>query len=145
MSTYGDILTIDLTAQRVSREPLAESVVRQYLGGRGLNAWQMQQLADPAIDPLSPQNVLLLSTGLLTGSVAPASARAQFAARSPQTGLLGASNGRHFGRRCARADPMLASPGAPRLRMDRGEQITSATPRTCGAGSRARSRAARPG
>lgn len=98
MSTYGDILSIDLTTQRVSREPLAESIVRQYLGGRGLNAWQMQQLADPAIDPLSPQNVLLLSTGLLTGSVAPASARAQFAARSPQTGLLGASNvGGHFG------------------------------------------------
>ncbi len=98
MSTYGDILTIDLTTQHVSHQPLAESVVRQYLGGRGLNAWQMQQLADPAIDPLSPHNDLLLSVGLLTGSVAPASARAQFAARSPQTGLLGTSNvGGHFG------------------------------------------------
>lgn len=98
MSTYGDILTVDLTTQRVSRQPLAESVVRQYLGGRGLNTWHMLGAADATIDPLDPRSDLLLSVGLLTGSLAPASARAQFAARSPQTGLLGTSNvGGHFG------------------------------------------------
>jgi aldehyde:ferredoxin oxidoreductase len=98
MGTFGDILTIDLTTQHTTRMPLDEDVGRQYLGGRGLNIWQMQETVGPEVDPLSPQNVLLLSCGLLTGSLAPASSRLQLAARSPQTGLVGASNvGGHFG------------------------------------------------
>lgn len=97
MSIFGDILTIDLSSHQITRVPIDENEVRQYLGGRGLNIWQMQQ-ADPYIDPLSPQNVLLLTCGLLTGSLAPSSSRLQLAARSPQTGFWGTSNvGGHFG------------------------------------------------
>jgi len=41
---------------------------------------------------LAPENVLLLSCGLLTGSSAPASARLHLNALSPLTGILGSSN-----------------------------------------------------
>lgn len=98
MSAFGDILTIDLSSRHITREPLDETVARQMLGGRGLNAWAMRRAARPDLDPLGPDNPLIFSTGLLTGSLAPASSRLQLAARSPQTGLLGASNiGGHFG------------------------------------------------
>jgi aldehyde:ferredoxin oxidoreductase len=50
------------------------------------------------IDPLAPENVLVLSGGLLTGSRAPTSARLHVGALSPLTGILGSSNvGGHFG------------------------------------------------
>ncbi|MEE4264097.1 MAG: aldehyde ferredoxin oxidoreductase family protein, partial [Desulfobacteraceae bacterium] len=52
----------------------------------------------PDADPLGPENILLLSCGLLTGTAAPASARLHVNARSPLTGLLGSSNvGGNFG------------------------------------------------
>ncbi|MBI5958757.1 MAG: hypothetical protein HY866_08480, partial [Chloroflexi bacterium] len=98
MSTLGDILTINLTTRQITRLPIGEDVARQYMGGRGLNVWQMQQQANLDVDPFGPDNELLLSNGLLTGTVAPSSSRVQLAARSPQTGFLGTSNvGGHFG------------------------------------------------
>ena len=44
------------------------------------------------IDPLGPENVLMLSAGLLTGTGIPSSARLHINALSPLTGLLGSSN-----------------------------------------------------
>jgi aldehyde:ferredoxin oxidoreductase len=46
----------------------------------------------PGIDPLSPENVLLIGTGLLTGIPALGSGRCDIAAKSPITGAIGDSN-----------------------------------------------------
>ncbi len=46
----------------------------------------------PAIDPLSPENVLLVGAGLLTGIPALGSGRCDIAAKSPITGAIGDSN-----------------------------------------------------
>lgn len=46
----------------------------------------------PGIDPLSPENVLLVGTGLLTGIPALGSGRCDIAAKSPITGAIGDSN-----------------------------------------------------
>jgi len=49
-------------------------------------------------NPLGPENLLILSCGLLTGTAAPSSARLHINALSPLTGLLGSSNvGGNFG------------------------------------------------
>ena len=103
----GRLLTVDLTNREVEiAAPLApqswgewgEELARKFLGGRGLNAWQLLEHVGPGTDPLGPENVLILSCGLLTGTQAPASARLHVGARSPLTGLLGSSNvGGHFG------------------------------------------------
>ncbi len=91
-------MTIDLSTGAVAVDPLDEAVARRYLGGRGLNAWQMRQLVGPEVDPFAPENVLILSCGLVTGLDVPSSSRLQLAARSPQTNLLGSSNfGGHLG------------------------------------------------
>jgi aldehyde:ferredoxin oxidoreductase len=98
MSILGDIITINLTTREITRLPISDDVARQVMGGRGLNVWLMQQQPNLLADPFGPDNELLLSNGLLTGTVAPSSSRLQFAARSPQTGFLGTSNiGGHFG------------------------------------------------
>ena len=89
---------IDLTTGTVAREELPQEVLRQYLGGRGINAWMLSRLLGRDVDPFGPENVLVFSAGLLTGSEAPASSRLHVGALSPLTGLLGSSNvGGHFG------------------------------------------------
>ncbi len=87
----------------ITTEPLDETIARRYLGGRGLNAWHMHNLSAD-VDPLGPDNPLLLSCGLATGTEIPSSSRLQLAGRSPQTNLLGASNvGGQFGASLRRA------------------------------------------
>jgi aldehyde:ferredoxin oxidoreductase len=52
----------------------------------------------PGIEPLGPENVLVFSCGLLTGTSSPASTRLHINSLSPLTGLLGSSNvGGDFG------------------------------------------------
>ncbi len=94
----GRSLIVDLTSREVEVADFPEEVARSLLGGRGVNAWQLLRRVGPGTDPLSPENVLILSCGLLTGTQAPASSRLHVGARSPLTGLLGSSNvGGHFG------------------------------------------------
>ena len=94
----GRLLVIDLTSREVEIADFPEEVAHEFLGGRGLNAWQLLEHVGPGTDPLGPENVLILSCGLLTGTEAPASSRLHVGARSPLTGLLGSSNvGGHFG------------------------------------------------
>ncbi|MDI6732557.1 MAG: aldehyde ferredoxin oxidoreductase family protein, partial [Planctomycetota bacterium] len=50
------------------------------------------------VDPLSPDNVLVIGTGLLTGTLAPSSSRFNVTAKSPESGILGDANcGGFFG------------------------------------------------
>ncbi len=94
----GKLLTVDLTSREVKVADFPEDLAPRFLGGRGLNARQLLEHVGPGTDPLGPENVLILSCGLLTGTQAPASARLHVGARSPLTGLLGSSNvGGHFG------------------------------------------------
>jgi aldehyde:ferredoxin oxidoreductase len=98
MSFLGRILEIDLSAGNWSYQPYPDDLLWKYLGGRGFNVQYLynHMPADP--DPLGPDNILIFSCGLLTGTAAPASARLHINARSPLTGMLGSSNiGGHFG------------------------------------------------
>ncbi|MDY7078976.1 MAG: aldehyde ferredoxin oxidoreductase family protein [Chloroflexota bacterium] len=92
------LLIVNLTTGEIKWTELPETLVRQFLGGRGINACLLARYVGPTTDPLGPENVLVLSCGLLTGTQAPASSRLHLGARSPLTGLLGSSNvGGHFG------------------------------------------------
>ncbi|MCL5942655.1 MAG: aldehyde ferredoxin oxidoreductase, partial [Actinobacteria bacterium] len=92
MSAHGDILVVDLTAGSLTRRPLEEAVVGRVLLGRGLNSLTLLEQVGPEIGPLDPENPLLFTCGLLTGTAAPSAARVHVSARSPLTGLLGSSS-----------------------------------------------------
>ncbi len=87
----GQFLFVDLDSGccRLSKPP---EEILPYLGGRGFNSWYLYRHLCEGVDPLSPENILILSAGLLTGSPAPASARLHISALSPLTGILGSSN-----------------------------------------------------
>ncbi len=86
------IAFIDLGRQTFRIETLDPDLSGRFLGGRGLAAWLLLQLCPTGCNPLGPDNPLIISTGLLSGTMATASARVNFAARSPLTGLIGSSN-----------------------------------------------------
>ena len=98
MSFLGRILEIDLTAGKWEFLPYPDDLLWKYLSGRGFNVHYLYHHIPADPDPLGPDNILILSCGLLTGTAAPASARLHINARSPLTGLLGSSNiGGNFG------------------------------------------------
>ena len=117
MDFVSKLLTVNLTTEEIKCTDLSEALARQFLGGRGINAWLLAQHVGPGTDPLGPDNVLAFSNGLLTGTEAPSSSRLHVSARSPLTGLLGSSNvGGHFGAelRAAGVQTLLIRGHAPR-------------------------------
>ena len=85
----GTILIVDLTREKVIKQPLEKEVAVKFLGGRGLNDYMLYKLVKPGIDPLSPDNVLCLANGALAGTVLPMTSRIHVSTLSPLTGILG--------------------------------------------------------
>ena len=88
----GDILKVDLNDHTFTRETIPETLVGRFLGGRGFNVGYLFEHLPTDTDPMSPDNILLFSCGLLTGSRAPTASRLHLNALSPLTGLIGSSN-----------------------------------------------------
>lgn len=92
------ILNVDLTSGRTWLEEVPHQELLRFLGGRGIAAKMLYQRVKAGIDPLGPENVLIFSTGTLTGTNAPSSGRSSVTCKSPATGLyLKVSVGGHLG------------------------------------------------
>ncbi len=91
------VLRIDLTKKGTKMEPLNMEWAEKYIGGKGLAIKYLYEELKPGIDPLSPDNKLLLMTGPLTGTPVPCSGKLAVAAKSPATGtILDCSIGGHI-------------------------------------------------
>lgn len=88
----GRILRVDLSRGKISKEPLSEKFVSEFIGGRGINVKILYDELKPGTDPLSPDNILIFGVGPLTGTLSPGSGRFNVTALSPLTELLGDSN-----------------------------------------------------
>ena len=58
---------VDLTAGTVEYKPIDEEDARKYVGARGLGVKYVYDNG-PEVDPLSPDNILCLMTGPVTGT-----------------------------------------------------------------------------
>ncbi len=92
----GMILRVDLTTGVIEKEQLEEAFARKYIGGRGFTSRLQYDLIPVNVDPLGPENVLIIAPGALTGTPSAAAARFTVGARSPLTGILGDANGGGF-------------------------------------------------
>lgn len=98
MAGENKILEVNLSSATVSTSPMPAEKTRRLVGGRGFNVGYLYEHLRESIDPLGPENLLLITAGLLTGTPAPASSRIHVSSLSPQTGLIGSSNvGGHLG------------------------------------------------
>ncbi|OQY03341.1 MAG: hypothetical protein B6I22_11875 [Desulfobacteraceae bacterium 4572_123] len=87
----GHILRVDLTTGHTRREKTDPSFMLDVIGGRGLNSTRLYNELPRDVDPLSPDNMLLIGVGPLTGSLLSASAYMTISGKSPMTGILGDS------------------------------------------------------
>src|SRR5512133_3627085 len=98
MSWAGKLLRVDLTDGTVKSEPLNMDWARAYVGPRGLASKCLVEEVDPKVDPLSPGNKLIWSTGPLTGTMASTGGRYTVVTKGPLTGAIACSNsGGYFG------------------------------------------------
>lgn len=87
----GNILRVDLTSGKIQREKTDPDYMLEVIGGRGLNSRRLYDELKRDIDPLSPENMLLIGVGPLTGSLFSTSAYMTISGKSPLTGILGDS------------------------------------------------------
>ena len=94
----GKLLIVDLSAGRLTDEPLDEGLQRNFLGGYGVGAKLIYDRQSAGVDPLSPANHLGFLTGPLTGTPAIVGSRYTVVGKSPLTETWGdANSGGHFG------------------------------------------------
>jgi aldehyde:ferredoxin oxidoreductase len=84
----GRLLRVDLTDHSYEVEQIPKDVARKCLGGKALAAHHAIREIKKGTDPLSPENVLYLFTGVLTGTPAPTGNRTVAATKSPLTGTF---------------------------------------------------------
>jgi aldehyde:ferredoxin oxidoreductase len=95
----GKTVTIDLTNLKIEVTNTDITHLHTYIGGRGLGVKLYSDMINPDIDPLSPENILIFTTGPLTGTSAPLSGRHVMVSKSPLTGtIFDSSSGGHFGK-----------------------------------------------
>ncbi|MDD5027989.1 MAG: aldehyde ferredoxin oxidoreductase family protein [Rhodoferax sp.] len=92
MSWAGKILRVNLTAGTVKSEPLNMDWARAYIGSRGLGTKYLVEEVDAKVDPLSPDNKIIWSTGPLTGTMASTGGRYTVITKGPLTGAVACSN-----------------------------------------------------
>jgi aldehyde:ferredoxin oxidoreductase len=92
----GKILHVDLSNQKIEVEEKDEAFYRSYLGGRGIGYHYLMQDVPAQTDPFSPENILVLATGVMTGAPLPAACRFTAVGKSPLTGTAGESEAAGF-------------------------------------------------
>ena len=94
----GKILDVNLSAGTINSHHLDESLAFNYMGGKGFGAKILSDRLPVGCPPLSAENILVFSTGPLTGTLAPSSGRFEVCTKSPATNLWLDSNcGGFFG------------------------------------------------
>jgi len=100
MISPDKIIEIDLTQKQIMVKDYTEAMTRKHLAGFGFNIKTLFQRITRTFNPLDPENVLIITRGLLTGTAAPASSRIHLSALSPLSGLIASSSvGGFFGAR----------------------------------------------
>ena len=101
----GTILRVDLSGKTVQTEPMDPDIARLFFGGRGLGAALLfrhflvlqesgrYRNAFVECDPLSEDNVIIISTSPTTGTRMPTSGRIHMNYKSPLTEGYGSTNG----------------------------------------------------
>ncbi len=88
----GKIAEINLTTGVIRDRVLDEEIIHKYVGGRGFAVKFLLDYVSSSVSPLSPENILALAAGPLTGTIAPTSARISFASKAPETGIMTTGN-----------------------------------------------------
>jgi aldehyde:ferredoxin oxidoreductase len=96
MSWSGKLLRVNLTQGVCTPEVLNRQWAQDYLGQRGLASKYLIEEIDPKVDPLSPDNKMIMTTGPLTGTIAATGGRYSVVTKGPLTNCIACSNSGGF-------------------------------------------------
>lgn len=95
---WGKVAWINLGSRSVVVREFGEEYAKKYLGGVGFGIKMVSEVVTKNVDPLSPRNVLVFSTGAYQAATIAGAGRWSACSRSPLTGYWGESNaGGHGG------------------------------------------------
>ncbi len=92
----GKILHVDLTKGELTVEEPDEAFYRKYMGGSAMGMYYILRDMPKGADPVGPENVLTLMTGVTTGAAISGQSRINANAKSPISGGIGDSQGGGF-------------------------------------------------
>lgn len=96
MAWARKILRVNLTNGTCTDEALNMDWAQKYLGQRGLATKYLTEEIDPKVDPLSPDNKMIMATGPLTGTCASTAGRYSVITKGALTGAIACSNSGGF-------------------------------------------------
>ena len=82
----GNILRVDLTTGKITKEPTPSQLARDFVGGRGFGAYFLYKEVPKNADPLGPENKLIVSSGPFSGLMIPGAGKCDWTTKSPLTG-----------------------------------------------------------
>ena len=85
------VLDVNLSTRLIRELEIPNNDRRLYIGGKGLALKILYDHIKPGIDPLSPENILVMMTGPTAGTPSPAGGRFTVMSKSPLTGIFAAS------------------------------------------------------
>ncbi len=88
---YNRILKIDVGGRSYSIRELSDRELGESLGGKGLGTKLLLEENPPGVDPLAPENNLIIALGPVTDTAIYGSSRYGIFTKSPQTGLYSES------------------------------------------------------
>lgn len=124
---WGRLARVDLSRMTILYEEIPDGIIRDFLGAKGLAAHYVYTELGPGIDPLSPENKIVLTVGPYQGTSVPSSGRFCTATKSPLTGIyLDTYAGGNFGHALKKSgfDILIvegSSEGPVYLSVDNGE------------------------
>jgi aldehyde:ferredoxin oxidoreductase len=78
--------------QEIVKEPIDLQFTKMFMGGLGFNTNILYDEVGPTVDPLGPDNIVVISPGALNGTGAPTTCRTEISTKSPLTGIFGTGN-----------------------------------------------------
>jgi aldehyde:ferredoxin oxidoreductase len=92
MSSSEKVGYVNLSSNKVIVKEIPEQLLRQYLGGRGINAYLLYNHAKKGMDPLNPESPIIFGAGFFSGYLTNAGSRVHISGKSPETGVYGDTN-----------------------------------------------------
>jgi aldehyde:ferredoxin oxidoreductase len=92
----GKILRVNLTDEKIATEEPSENWYRTYLGGMGAVAYHLLKEVPPMSSPFSPENLLIMAPGVVSGAPFSGSGRNAVGGKSPLTEGFGEADAGGF-------------------------------------------------
>ena len=89
----GNILHINLTDGSTRKQPLDADLIKNCIGGAGINTKLAHDLIPPNTEALSPKNAIIFGTGPFNGTFIPGASQTMSIYKSPLNGSFPQSNG----------------------------------------------------